>query len=140
MGVTEANVPGNVQGGVIMKLCDGAGGTAAIKRARRPVVPVAVDSTSFDSPVHTGNLLTVKAEVKWVGLTSLETRLVVTYEDVVSGRMTNTNTAYKVYGTLDEGGNTTEVPPLIGETEEEKRLVEEGATRQVLRLDLGRKE
>ena len=38
MGVTEANILGNVHGGVIMKLCDEAGGTAAIKHARRPMV------------------------------------------------------------------------------------------------------
>ena len=43
MGVTDANVLGNVHGGVIMKLCDEAGGTAAMKHARRPVVTVAVD-------------------------------------------------------------------------------------------------
>ena len=82
MGVTEANVLGNVHGGVIMKLCDEAGGMAAIKHARRPMVTVAVDSMSFHSPVHIGNLLTVKAEVTWVGRTSLETRLVVTSEDL----------------------------------------------------------
>lgn len=140
MGVTEANVLGNVHGGVIMKLCDEAGGTAAIKHARRPVVTVAVDSMSFHSPVHIGNLLTVKAEVTWVGRTSLETRLVVTSEDIVSGRVTHTNTAYYVYVALDEDGNTVEVPPLICETDEEKRLWEEGAARQALRLERRRQE
>lgn len=140
MGVTEANVLGNVHGGVIMKLCDEAGGTAAIKHARRPVVTVAVDSMSFHSPVHIGNLLTVKAEVTWVGRTSLETRLVVTSEDIVTGTVTHTNTAYYVYVALDEEGNTVEVPPLICETEEEKKLWEEGAARQALRLERRRQE
>lgn len=140
MGVTEANVLGNVHGGVIMKLCDEAGGTAAIKHARRPVVTVAVDSMSFHSPVHIGNLLTVKAEVTWVGRTSLETRLVVTSEDIVTGNVTHTNTAYYVYVALDEEGNTVEVPPLICETDEEKRLWEEGAARQALRLERRRQE
>jgi uncharacterized protein (TIGR00369 family) len=140
MGMTEANVLGNVHGGVIMKLCDEAGGTAAIKHARRPVVTVAVDSMSFHSPVHIGNLLTVKAEVTWVGRTSLETRLVVTSEDIVTGNVTHTNTAYYVYVALDEEGNTVEVPPLICETDEEKRLWEEGAARQALRLERRRQE
>ncbi len=140
MGVTEAYVLGNVHGGVIMKLCDEAGGMAAIKHARRPMVTVAVDSMSFHSPVHIGNLLTVKAEVTWVGRTSLETRLVVTSEDIVSGEVTHTNTAYYVYVALGEDGNTVEVPRLICETDEEKRLWEEGAARQTLRLERRRQE
>ncbi len=140
MGVTEANVLGNVHGGVIMKLCDEAGGMAAIKHARRPMVTVAVDSMSFHSPVHIGNLLTVKAEVTWVGRTSLETRLVVTSEDIVAGEVTHTNTAYYVYVALGEDGNTVEVPRLICETDEEKRLWEEGAARQTLRLERRRQE
>ena len=140
MGVTEANILGNVHGGVIMKLCDEAGGTAAIKHARRPMVTVAIDSMSFHSPVHIGDLLTVKAEVTWVGRTSLETRLVVTSENLVTGKITLTNTAYYVYVALDEGGRTVAAPRLICETEEEKRLWEEGAERQALRLERRRHE
>lgn len=140
MGVTEANVLGNVHGGVIMKLCDEAGGTAAMKHARRPVVTVAVDSMSFHSPVHIGNLLTVQAEVTWVGRTSLETRLVVTAEDIMTGAVTHTNTAYYVYVALAEDGGTVEVPPLICETDEEKALWAEGAARQAMRLERRRQE
>lgn len=140
MGVTEANVLGNVHGGVIMKMCDEAGGTAALKHARRPVVTVAVDSMSFHSAVQIGNLLTVQAEVTWVGRSSMETRLVVTAEDLVSGAITHTNTAYFVYVALNEAGETTEVPPLICETEEEKTLWAEGAARQAMRLERRRQE
>ena len=140
MGMTEANILGNVHGGVIMKLCDEAGGTAAMKHARRPVVTVAVDSMSFHSPVHIGNLLTVQAAVTWVGRTSLETRLVVTSEDLMSGIITHTNTAYYVYVALGEHGETVEVPPLICETDEEKALWAEGAARQALRLERRRQE
>lgn len=140
MGVTEANVLGNVHGGVIMKLCDEAGGTAAMKHARRPVVTVAVDSMSFHSPVQIGNLLTVQAQVTWVGRSSLETRLVVTAEDLMTGAITHTNTAYYVYVALDEEGETTPVPPLICETEEEKSLNAEAAARQAARLERRRQE
>ncbi len=128
MGVTQANTLGNVHGGLIMKLCDEAGGMAAIKHARHPAVTVTVDSMSFLSPVHIGNLVTVTAEVTWVGRTSIETRVVVTAENVLTGEVTHTNTAYFVYVALGEDGRPTEVPPLICETEEEQarcRLAEE---------------
>ena len=134
MGVTDANVLGNVHGGIIMKLCDEAGAYAAMKHARRPVVTVSVDSMSFHSAVNIGNLLTVSAEVTWVGRTSLETRLLVTAEDLFSGVITHTNTAYFVYVALDEGGNPAAVPPLVCETDEERRLFAEGAERQSTRL------
>ncbi len=140
MGVNEANVLGNVHGGVLMKICDEAGALAAMRHGRRPVVTVAVDSMSFHSPVNIGDLLTVQAAVTWVGRTSLETRLVVTSEDIMTGAITHTNTAYYVYVALDEEGNSAEVPPLILETDEERTLFEEGAARQSQRLARRRQE
>jgi len=134
MGPTNANNLGNVHGGFIMKLCDEAGGMAATKHARRPAVTVAVDSMAFHSPVNIGNLMTVRAEVTWVGRTSMETRVVVTAENVISGAVTHTNTAYFVYVALDENGRPVSVPPLILQTEEEKARFERAANRQALRL------
>lgn len=135
MGPNQANTMGNVHGGLIMKLCDEAGGMAASKHARRPVVTVTVDSMSFHSPVHIGDLLTVKADVTWVGRTSMETRVVVTAENVISGEVTHTNTAYFVYVALDENGRPAPIPPLICETEEEKTRCTRAAQRQKARLE-----
>lgn len=140
MGPSHANTMGNVHGGHIMKVCDEAGGMAAIKHARRPVVTVTVDSMAFHSPVHIGNLLTVTAEVTWVGRTSMETRVVVTAEDVLSGRVTHTNTAYFVYVGLDESGRPAPVPPLICETEEDQARFERAAARQAYRLQMRQQE
>lgn len=140
MGVDAANQLGNVHGGIIMKLCDEAGAYAAMKHARRPVVTVAIDSMSFHSAVNIGNLLTVRAEVSWVGRTSMETRILVTAEDLLSARVTHTNTAYFVYVALDERGRPAEIPPLICETEEERELFAEGAQRQAQRLTRRREE
>ena len=140
MGVTEANVLGNVHGGVLMKICDEAGAMAAMKHGRRPVVTVTVDSMSFHSAVNIGDLLTVQAQVTWVGRTSLETRLIVTAENIMTGAITHTNTAYYVYVALGEAGEPTAVPPLICETDEERILFEEGAARQAHRLERRRQE
>ena len=134
MGPGHANTLGNVHGGVIMKLCDEAGGMAAIRHARRPAVTIVVDSMAFHSPVHIGNLVTVSAEVTWTGRTSMETRVVVSAEDVISGETTHTNTAYFVYVALDEDGQPTPVPPLIYETDEERERYERAAARQKYRL------
>jgi acyl-CoA hydrolase len=134
MGPTQANTLGNVHGGLIMKLCDEAGGMCACKYARRPSVTVTVDSMTFHSPVHIGDLVTVTAEVTWTGRTSMETRVVVSAENVITGQVTHTNTAYFVYVALDENGRPTAVPPLLCQTEEEITRNQRAAERQAYRL------
>ena len=136
MGPGTANTLGNVHGGHIMKLCDEAGAMAAVRHGRRPVVTVAIDSMTFHSPVSIGNLLTVTAQVDWTGRTSMETRVLVTAENVLSGETTHTNTAYFVYVALGKDGRPTPVPSLICETEEERARFERAAERQALRLKL----
>lgn len=140
MGPADANLLGNVHGGVLMKLCDEAGGMAATKHARRPAVTVVVDSMAFHSPVQVGNLVTVSADITWVGRSSMETRVVVTAEDVMSGEVTHTNTAYFVYVALDEKGKPTPVPKLICETVEEQERFTRAEERQNYRLEQRRKE
>jgi acyl-CoA hydrolase len=117
-----------------MKLCDEAGGMAASKHARRQVVTVAVDSMTFYSPVQIGNLMTVTAEITWTGRSSMETRVVVTAEDVLTGATVHTNTAYFVYVALDSAGRPTEVSPLLIETEEDQASLNRAAIRQAYRL------
>lgn len=134
MGPGHANTLGHVHGGIIMKLCDEAGGMAAVRHARRPAVTIVVDSMSFHSPVNIGNLVTVSAEVTWVGRTSMETRVVVNAEEMLTAEITHTNTAYFVYVALDEAGRPTPVPRLICETQEEKERFERAAARQAYRL------
>jgi len=136
MGPGSANTRGNVHGGYIMKLCDEAGGMASSKHARRPTVTVALDSMTFHSPVNIGDLLTVTAEVTWTGRTSLETRMVVTAENVLTGDITHTNTAYAVYVALDSQGRPTTVPPILCDSDEEKTRLSRAADRQAHRLKL----
>ncbi|MCA9936673.1 MAG: acyl-CoA thioesterase [Anaerolineales bacterium] len=136
MGPQDANTLGNVHGGILMKLCDEAGGMAAIRFARHPVVTVTVDSMTFHSPVHIGNLVTVQAEISWVGRTSMEARVLVTAENVLTGEVTHTNTAYFVYVALDENGRPTPAPSLICETDEEHERLARAEKRRQLRLQM----
>lgn len=140
MGPADANILGNVHGGFIMKLCDEAGAMVAIKHARRPAVTVTVDSMTFHSPVKLGHLLTVSAELAWVGNTSMETRVVVSAENVITGKITHTNTAYFVYVALDENGKPVRVPPLALETEAERQRFKRAEQRRERRLREARSE
>ncbi len=135
----DANPLGNVHGGHIMKLVDEAGGLCAMRHARRPTVTIALDSMTFLSPVRVGNLLTLHASVNWVGRSSIEVGIRVEAENPVTGEITHTNSAYAVYVALDDRGRPSPVPPLVLETEEERRHWEEGEERQQLRLARSRK-
>lgn len=136
MGPTEANIHGNVHGGLVMKLCDEAGAMAASRYAQHPVVTVAVDSMSFLSPVHIGDIITATAEVTWVGRSSIETHVRVSAEEVISGKITHTNHAYFVYVALAADGKPTAVPPLLCQTAEEQERFHRAETRRALRLQL----
>ncbi len=131
---SDANPLGNIHGGEVMKLVDEAGGLAAMRHARRPVVTVAVDSISFLSPVKVGHLLTLRSAVNWVGHTSIEVGVRVEAEKQINGEFTHTNSAFAVYVALDDQGHPCPVPPLILENEDQKRRWEEAQVRQELRL------
>jgi uncharacterized protein (TIGR00369 family) len=131
---TDANVYGNVHGGIVMKLADDAGAIVATRHSRSIVVTVAVDSITFLSPIYVGNLVTLTAALSYVGRTSMEVEVLVEAEDPLTGEKTHTNNAYLVYVALDEDGRPSEVPPLILESDEERERVARGEKRQRARL------
>ncbi|HLE23273.1 MAG TPA: acyl-CoA thioesterase [Anaerolineales bacterium] len=130
----HANLRGDVHGGWIMKLVDEAGALAAMRHAQTRVVTVAIDQMRFHEPIRIGDLVILKAEVTYVGRTSLETRVQVIAENPVTGARTHTNSAYLVYVALDETGRPQPVPPLLTETDAERRRWAAGGERQAYRL------
>ena len=130
----HANTLGNVHGGWLMKLIDEAGGLCATRHARRPAVTVAVDSLTFLSPVHVGDLVTFSARLTYTGCTSMEVEVNVEAENILTGAKTLTNSAYLVYVALGDANRPTEVPPLILDTDEERARYELARQRQAERL------
>ena len=126
----HANSLGNVHGGWIMKLVDEAGALACMRHAQKRVVTVAVDQLVFRQPIRIGDLVTISAEVSYVGRTSMEAEVQVVAENPVTSERTHTNTAYLVYVALDKEGNPAPVPSLIPVTDAERKRFEEGRIRQ----------
>lgn len=58
MHPNDASYLGTGHGGVILRMLDEAGGMAAVRHARKPVVTAAIDSMSFLAPLYVGNLVT----------------------------------------------------------------------------------
>jgi uncharacterized protein (TIGR00369 family) len=134
MEVTDANVAGNVHGGVIMRLADTAAALAAIRHAEGLCVTVSVDELSFLEPVHVGDVVQLRASVNDVGTTSLECGVRVEAENPISGRTVHAATAYFVFVALDEDGHPRPVPPLEIETDIERRRQRAAKLRRAARM------
>ena len=135
----DANSLGNVLGGKVMHLVDLAGALAAIRHARCPVVTASVDHMNFLHPVRIGQLILLRSSVNRVFHTSMEVGVKVFVEDLQTGAVRHTSSAYLTFVALDAGGNRVPVALVIPETEEEKRRYDEAAQRREYRLELRRK-
>jgi acyl-CoA hydrolase len=135
MGVADANVAGNVHGGLILRLCDEVAGIAAVRHSGARVVTAALDRMTFLHPVYVGNLVTVKATVNAAWRTSMEVGVRVEAENVRTGEVTHTSTAYLTMVGLDEDGRPSGVAPVEPETADEQRRAREAQLRRDNRLE-----
>jgi acyl-CoA hydrolase len=130
----DANPSGDVHGGEIMKLIDTAAGLAAMRHSRSRSVTVAMDSMTFEAPVHVGDLVHLNALLTWAGRTSMEIEVVVEAENILAGTRRRTSTAYLVYVALDDEGRPRPVPALIPTTDEEHARWAAAERRRAVRL------
>ena len=134
MGIEDANTAGFVHGGTVMRLCDEAAGIAAGRHSRRRVVTAGVDRMTFVTPVHVGELLVLLASVNAVWRTSMEVGVRVCAEEVRTGRVRHTSTAYLTMVALDDDGHPTGVPPHEPAGEAGLRREREAQLRRANRL------
>jgi acyl-CoA hydrolase len=130
----DANPLGTLFGGKVMQLVDMAASLAALRHARRPVVTASVDHMDFRHPVHIGQLVVLRSSVNRVFQTSMEVGVQVCVEDLITGEIRHTSSAYLTFVALGSEGKPAVLPPLIPETETEKRRYEEAGERRRYRL------
>lgn len=134
MSPQDANIAGNVHGGVIMKAIDNAAGVATIRHCRSNAVTASIDHMDFHSPVFIGDILTIKASLNLVGTSSCEVGVRVEAETVLTGKTRHVASAYLTFVSLDENLKPRLMPQLILETENEKRRNREAIVRKKARL------
>lgn len=135
MTLLDANAIGNAHGGVIMREVDTTAGTAAARHAGVVCVTAAIDELSFTEPVHVGDLLLVSASVNAVGRTSLEVGVKVEAEPWRGWPRRHTTSAYLVMVAIDEAGRKVTVPPLLAETDDERRRQGQAEIRRQVRQE-----
>ncbi len=134
MSHQDANLAGNVHGGVIMKAIDTTAGIVAARHTGRNVVTASIDRLDFHSPVYIGDILRLKASMNFAGVTSMEVGVRVEAENFITGAVRHTASAYLTFVALDPEGRPTKVPGLRLETDEQKRRNSEAAVRRSLRM------
>lgn len=129
----DTNPAGNVHGGTIMKLIDNAALVVASRHTGRNAVTASIDRLDFHHPVYLGNLLILKASMNRAGRTSMEVGVRVEAEELTTGEVRHTASAYLTFVALDADGRPTPVPELIAETAEDRRRFVEADERYAAR-------
>jgi len=131
----DTNLLGTVHGGVIMKLVDDAAGAVAGRHSGGPAVTASMDEMAFLEPVRVGDLVHVKAQVNWTGRTSMEVGVRVLAERWnESAPATQVGSAYLVFAAVDADGKPRPVPPVMPETDRDRRRYQEAQIRRTHRL------
>lgn len=129
----DANPLNALVGGRLMHWIDVAGAMAAHRHSRQRVVTASIDHMDFLVPVRVGDLVILRASVNRVFNTSMEVGVKVWVENYLSGQNRHVSSAYLTFVAIDELGNKLPVPPVIPETDDEKRRFADAARRREIR-------
>ena len=132
---THTNGPGgNLFGGVVMQWIDVCAAVAAIRHGGGQAVTAAVDRLDFMSPIRLGEVVVLRAQVNFVGRTSMEVGCRVETEDPRTRARRYTTKAYLTFVAVDENGRPRELAPLVLETDEDRRRQAAAQMRRARRL------
>src|SRR5947208_10090569 len=130
----DANPLGFILGGTVMHLIDIAGAIACHRHTRSLLVTAAVDGLQFLHPIKVGDLIILKSRVTCVFTTSLEAQVDVYSEETLTGRRRLTSRAFLTFVAVARDGSRVRVPPLVVDTDEDRRVCEEAQARRTARL------
>ncbi len=133
----DTNHVGNLFGGKLLQWMDITAAICAQRHCKRVVVTAAINHVSFDNPIKQNSVVTLEAKVSRAFTSSMEVYMDVFVEDAVTGNKTKCNEAIFTFVAIDQNGAPLHVPPVIPETEEEKKRYDSALRRRQLSLVLG---
>ena len=129
----DANPLGSLLGGRLMHWIDLAGAMAAHRHARNYVVTASMDHVDFLTPVQVGDLVILQSSVNRAFKSSMEVGVKVLVENYIRDARSRVASALLTFVAVDRDGHHLPVPPVIPETEDEKRRYEDAGRRRDLR-------
>jgi acyl-CoA hydrolase len=129
----DANPLGALLGGRLMHWIDLAGAMAAHRHSHQYAVTASIDHMDFWTPVHVGDLVVLRSSVNRVFTTSMEVGVKVWVENYIADASHHVSSAYLTFVAVDAAGRHLRVPPVIPETDEQKRRYEDAGRRREIR-------
>lgn len=131
---SDANALGAAFGGSVMSWIDICAAVAATRHCRQTAVTASMDELHFHAPIKVGWTAILRARVVAAFNTSMEIGVTVHAENAQTGEQTLTTSALLTFVALDKDGHKLPVPPLLLETDGEKRAADEALARRKERL------
>ncbi|MCU0429339.1 MAG: acyl-CoA thioesterase [Cytophagaceae bacterium] len=132
----DTNGLNNLMGGRLLYMMDVVSAIAAQRHSNRIVVTASVDNVSFKNPIPIGSVVSLIAKVTRAFNSSMEVHIDVFAENIPAGEKIKSNEAFYTFVAVDQSGNPIDVPELVPESEDEKRLFDGALRRRQLRLVL----
>ncbi|MGE0198056.1 MAG: acyl-CoA thioesterase [Simkaniaceae bacterium] len=132
----DLNAQGTVFGGLIMAEADRLAHIVAERHSSRICVTASVDSIVFHAPAGHGDNLIFQTSINRSWHSSMEVGVKVTAEERLTLERKHIASAYLTFVALNDHGKPVSVPPVLPESEEEKRRFNEADLRRKNRISL----
>ncbi|SNR52033.1 acyl-CoA thioesterase [Lutibacter flavus] len=110
---SHSNFSGKIHGGFILSLMDKAAFASASKFSGNYCVTASVNRVDFLNSIEVGELLTLHAQVNYVGNSSMVVGIRVESQNIRTGEVKHCNSSYFSMVAKDENGKGVKVPGLI---------------------------
>src|SRR3954465_14765878 len=117
----DLNTVGTLFGGRVLEQMDRVAAVVAKRHSGRNCVTLGIDSVRFLASARHGDILIFMAAVNRAWHTSMEVGLKVFAEDFRTPERTHIVSAYFTFVGVDDSLHPIEIPPVIPESDEEKR-------------------
>jgi acyl-CoA hydrolase len=98
------------------------------------ILTASIDRMTFLKPVFLGNALILTAKLNYVRKSSMEVEVTVLSEDLGDSTRIHAGTAAVTMVALDKYGKPIEIPPVILNSDEDKKHYKEGESRMLSHL------
>lgn len=137
----DTNALGSIFGGKVMQWIDIAASVAGMRHSGGQVVTASIDALQFLTPIHLGEIVVLRAQVNYVGKTSMEIGVRVEAENPKDRTRRYTTKAYLTFVAIEgvvigAGATPRQIPPLILESDEDRRRWADAEARRAHRLAL----
>jgi acyl-CoA hydrolase len=132
----DTNILGKLMGGKLLYWMDIVASLAAYRHSNRVCVTAAVDFVEFKTPSSVGEAVELNAKITRAFTTSMEIKVVVHAENVLTRDRRLSNIAFYTFVAIDQIGKPIPVAPVEPVTEEEIKDFEQALHRREMRLSL----